>query len=202
MTTTFIETVDLLRATVHSMEKMGRGDLAGEKKSIKDVLAGSIMQTNFKKAAPDTPLRDVAKQLSGSGIPVVVIEENGKFVGMITPRDILKMFGAVTEGVYVTVNGITEEDDFIKSWIDGEIRNHVKKINKITPIQYFVVNVKKHKDDGKRTKYSIRSRIMTAKGPYFSHDFDWDITKAFSGMLLKLEKGIIRDKDRKTTYSR
>ncbi len=197
-----IETVDLLRASTQSMEKMGRGDLSGEKKSLKEVLATSVMQTNFQKASPDTPLKDVANLLLSARIHVVIIEENGKLIGMITPRDILKMFGAVTEGVYVTVNGISEEDDFIKSWIDDEVRNHVKKINKIVPVQYFVINVRKYRENGKRTKYSVRSRIMTQKGPYFSHDFNWDITKAFGGMLLKLEKELIRDKDKKNVYSR
>ena len=169
---------------------------------MKDVLASSVMQTDFQKASTDTPLKEVAKLLVSARIPAIIIEEEGKLIGMITPRDILKMFGAVTEGVYVTVNGISEEDDFIKSWIDGEVRNHVRKINKIVPVQYFVINVKKHKEDGKRTKYSVRSRIMTQKGPYFSHDFNWDITKAFGGMLLKLEKALMRDKDKKNVYSR
>ena len=197
-----IETVDLLKASIHSAEKSERGEEAGEKKSIKNVFASSIMQKNFPKASLDAPIKQLIDKLAKSKIHVVIIEEDGKFVGMVTPRDILKLFSPRKEGVYVTINGIQKEDDFIKSVIDEEITNEVKKLAKILPIQYFVINVKKHDEDGKRSKYSIKSRLITQKGAFFAHDFAWDITKAIRGMLHKLEREIVKKTRKEDVYTR
>lgn len=197
-----IESIDLLKASIHSAEKSGRGEEAGEKKSIKNVLASSIMQKNFPKASVDTPIKKMIDDLAKSRVHVVIIEDDGKFVGMVTPRDILKLFSSRKEGVYVTINGIRDEDDFIKSVIDEEITNAVRKLAKITPIQYLAVNIKKHDEDGKRAKYSIRSRLMTNRGAFFSKDFAWDITKAVRGTLNKLEREIINRTRKEKTYVR
>jgi CBS domain-containing protein len=197
-----IEAVDLLKVTVHSMEKAGRGEVAGEKKSVKDVLAGSVMQTDFPKALPDASLQKVVDSLVSGKVPVAVVTENGKLIGMITPRDVLKLFGKRTEGVYVTINGIKEEDGFIKSVIDEEITNKLRKINKMVPLQYFVINVKKYEENGKRAKYSLKSRLMTNRGPFFAHDFGWDLTKAARGMLRNLEREVVKKIGKTKDYAR
>jgi len=197
-----VETIDLLNMSIHSMQKTSRGEEVGEKKSIKNVYASSIMQKNITKASLETPVIKLISLLSSSKTPVVIIEENDKLIGMVTPRDILKLLGGQTEGVYITISGIQKEDGFIKSVVDEEITHEIKKLAKILPIQYLAVNVNKHEKDGKRVKYSIKSRLVTQKGAFFAHDFAWDITKAIRGMLHKLEKEMIKKTGKETLYGR
>jgi len=197
-----IETIDLLRVSIHSMEKASLGEEAGEKKSVKNVYASSVMQKDYAKAELDTPAYKLIDILSKAKIPTVIIEEDNKLIGMVTPRDILKLLGGQTEGVYVTISGIQKEDDFIKSVIDEEITHEVKKLAKIIPIQYLNVHVNKHEKDGKRAKYSIKTRLVTHKGAFFAHDFAWDITKAVRGVLKKLEKEMLKKEGKKNLYGR
>lgn len=197
-----IETIDLLKTTMISFPKPVRGEEVGEKKTIKNVTASSIMQKNIPRAAPETPLNKIIDLLVSEKMPVVIIEENEKLAGIITPRDILKLFGGQREGVYVTISGIHKEDDFIKTVIDEEITNEIKKLAKKLPIQYLAVNIDKYKKDGKRAKYTVKSRLVTQKGAFFSQDFAWDITKAIRGMLHKLEKEIIKKTGKRNVYTR
>jgi CBS-domain-containing membrane protein len=193
-----IDPLDLLNITVRGEEKLGGSEVLREKKKrLKKVLSSFFMEKNFPKVSPETQLRKVVELLASSETHVVIVEKAGKLVGMITPKDVLKLFGGQKEGVFVTISGMQEEDGFIKSVVDEEVSNEVKKLAKIVPIQYLAINVKKHKKDGKRIKYSIKARLITYKGAYFAHDFSWDITKAIRGMLHRLEKEMTRKEEKK-----
>ncbi|MEM7815559.1 MAG: CBS domain-containing protein [Candidatus Aenigmatarchaeota archaeon] len=189
-----IDYVDLL-GPVFKGEVNKRGEPGEERTHIDSIPASSFMRKEFPVAEPDARLSSVIDLIVKNN-SAVIVERNGKLSGIVTPGDILKLFGKEVRGAYVTISGMQEEDDFIKSVIYKEIENSLKKINKIYPVNYFVAHVDKYNVTGRRAKYSIRARVATQKGFFFSHDHGWDITKAIKGVLEKLEKEVIKRKER------
>jgi CBS domain-containing protein len=58
----------------------------------KSVKLGDIMSYPLIKVAPSTPTDEVATLMSEKGVRRLLVEENGKIVGIITSKDIIKIF--------------------------------------------------------------------------------------------------------------
>ncbi|MCX6814136.1 MAG: CBS domain-containing protein [Candidatus Aenigmarchaeota archaeon] len=188
-----IDTLDLLSPVVKG-EITKRGEPDEERTHLDSVPASSFMRKNFPTAEAGAPLAKVV-DLILKDQSAVIVESDGKLLGIVTPGDVLKLLGKEVKGAYVTISGMEDEDDFIKSVIYEEIEASLKKINKIYPVNYLVVHADKY-GIGKRTKHSIKIRLATAKGFFFAHDHDWDMTKAMKGLLEKLEKEVIKRKEK------
>jgi len=201
-----IETLDLLRAdTRRNRSKLGEG--AGEKIHLRGVLINSIMKKNIPAASPNTKIPELINIMLEKNASTVAIEDKGKLSGIITPKLILELvtkehFRKNIEGVYVRISGLQEEDTFIKSVVDEEIRNEIRKLGKVIPIDYMVLHVKKHKKTGDRQKYSVKGRLITERGYFFASDYGWDITKVIREILHKFEKEIIKKKEKSEVYRR
>jgi len=199
-----IDSIDLLKAEIEK-SRSAVGDKSGESiKPREGVLASSLMQKNIAKASPDTPLPKVIGMMLEKNTETVLIERGGRLAGIITPKMILKLIGKRVGGVYVRISGIRDEDDFIKTVIDEQIRNEIRKLGKLVPIEFMVLNVDRHHKTGRRVKYSVKSTLATQKGTFHANDFAWDITKCIRGVLQKLEKETIKrkEKEEKTSVGR
>ncbi len=187
-----IDTLDLL-GTVVEKKRRKVGELGGDKVKLGKVLASSrsIMQPGLVRAAPDTPLPQLVKSMLDKKTDTAVIESK-KFQGIVTPVQILKLLSKEVSGIRVTVSGMQDEDAFIKTVVDEQLRNEVKKLAKFVPIEYLVLSVDQHEYEGKRVKYSVKGRLITQKGSFFAGDHAWDITKAVRGVLQKFEAEISR----------
>jgi CBS domain-containing protein/ribosome-associated translation inhibitor RaiA len=201
-----IEALDLLRADIRK-HRPSVGEISGENLHLGGVLASSIMRKNIQTANPSTKIPDLISLMINKKDPTVLIEEEGKMAGVVTPKLILELVtrehsreGA--EGVYVRISGLQEEDRFIKSVVDEEIRNEVKKLGKIFHISRMVLHVKKHKETGDRRKFSVKGRLITEYGYFFADDYGWDVTKAIKGILQKFEREILKKKERAEVYRR
>jgi len=191
-----VNAIDLLKADI-DRSRASVGERSGDSINLsQDVLASSFMQKNVAKAAPDATLVQVIDSMIEKQTETVLIEKNGKLVGMVTPKMVFKLVGQKVGGVYVRISGLQEEDNFIKTLVDEQIRNEVGKLGKIVHIDYMVMHVDRHQKTGKRTKYSIKSTMSTRKGTFHANDFAWDITKAMRGVLSKFEKEIIKRKEK------
>ncbi len=188
-----IDTLDLLAAVVRG-ETDKRGEPDEERTHLDGIAASAFMRKNFPTAEPGTSLADVIDSIVKSQ-SAVVVQKGGKLVGIVTPGDVLKLLGKEVKGAYVTISGVEDEDDFIKTVIYQEIETSLKKINRIYPVNYLVVHADKY-GTGKRTKHSIKARLATEKGFFFAHAHAWDLTKAVKGVLANLEKEIIKRKEK------
>ncbi|RLJ06008.1 MAG: hypothetical protein DRP18_01865 [Candidatus Aenigmatarchaeota archaeon] len=188
-----VNCIDLLK-TIAERKRAKKGDMRMEKTKM-DVPVSSFMRKVFPRAGPETPLNKVI-ELMVKNYSAVVIEDNGELKGIVTPRNILKLFGKKTEGVYVNISGLKDIDAFLKNIIDKQITNSVKKLSKIVTINYAVFRVSKHKKAGKRTKYSVRAGFSTNRGRFFVKDYDWDVTKAMGNVLDKIERMIVESAKR------
>jgi len=135
-----------------------------------------------------------------------VVMEDGKLLGLITPREIIKLVSGSVGGVYVRVSGIQDEDAFLRSIVDSEIRNTVRKIGKIVRIQYMTLNVKRGKVPGKlavkKINYTVLGKLVTDSGVFVSSNDAWDLSRAMKGSLKILEKEVIRKSGRERSFGR
>ncbi|RLJ09618.1 MAG: hypothetical protein DRP15_03085 [Candidatus Aenigmatarchaeota archaeon] len=188
-----IESVDLLKAIIPEY-RSDFGFSAGERIYIDDVQASSFMNKDVVTVEEGTPLRSVIDQMVKKKTAAVVLKDE-KIVGMISPKDILRLLGEEKLGFYINVSGLQEEDEFIKSIINEEITRLLDKVTKIVPINYMAVRVEKHHKTGTRAKYSFRARLSTQKGVFYSDSFDWDVTKAAQKALERLWREILKKKE-------
>jgi predicted transcriptional regulator/ribosome-associated translation inhibitor RaiA len=188
-----IDALDLLGPIVKG-EVTKRGEPGEERTHMDGVPAAAFMRKDFPTAEPETPLPAIVDLIVRSQ-SAVIVEREGRLLGMVTPGDVLKLLGKEVKGAYVTISGVEDEDDFIKSVIYQEIEATLKKINKICPVNYLVVHADKY-GTGKTTKHSIKVRLATEKGFFFAQDHAWDLAQAVKGVLAHLEKEVIKRKER------
>lgn len=197
-----ITNIDLLRADIKK-HRSKSGEKYGEKTKSRDHPIKSIMNRNILIASPEEQLKRIIERMVQKRNETVLIEENNSIVGVITPKEIFKQFVSNTKekeiedrkkGVYVRISGIQEEDIYIKSLIDSEITNEVKKLGKIIDINYLVLHVTTSKATGRRKNYSVKGKLITKFGYYFANNSDWDLTKAIRSVMHKFEREILKKK--------
>ena len=188
-----IDALDLL-APVFKGETSKRGEPDEERTRMDSVPASTFMRKDFPVAEASTPLGKVVDAILRAQ-SAVVVERDGKLMGIVTPGDVLKLLGKEVKGAYVTVSGIEDEDDMVKDVIYVEIEASLKKINRIYPVNYLVVHADRY-GIGKKTKHLIKVRLATDKGFFFARKHDWDLTKAMKGVLANLEKEVIKRKEK------
>ncbi len=104
------------------------------------------------------------------------------------------------DGVDIAISGTHEENAFARDAVRAEVVKSVEKVMKVSDLTRFKVNVKKADDEGGRARYTILVNA-TADGAEFHADHtEWDLQKAVSGVLGKLEREIFREEDRKKPF--
>lgn len=205
-----VDDIDLLKS-FSERKRDTEGEKSGEKVHEMDIPISShlLMQGSFITASPQTDVRYVVHAMLDKNNDTVVVEEDGKLAGMITPREILKLVGAEIAGVYVNIAGIQNEDSFLQDVVDSEIRSAIRKLGKVVHIHYMTINVKKRGTTGKsssykiktkRTNYIVRGKLVSNKGAFFAEDSSWDLTKATQGTLKKLEKEVLKKVGRERVF--
>lgn len=191
-----VDSLDLLRGII-TKKRSSRGELAGNSIKTDYINIKSLMSKNPPRAGPEHNVKRVINLMIRQKTPSVMVLEGDAVRGIITPRDILKLIGKEVKGVYVTISGLQQDDNFIKSVVDEEITNEVRKLSKFIPVESLILHVDRYHETGKRVKYSVKARLITRKGVFFAGDHAWDVTKAVRGVLQKLEREVIKKKERR-----
>ena len=100
------------------------------------------------------------------------------------------------EGIDFRVSGIHEEDAFVRDAVYGVVVDSVKKIAKMLNVSHFSMHIKRYKEGGNRTKYSMHANMMTDKGEFFAEDSEWDILKTSKLVLEKLEREVYKKEEK------
>jgi CBS domain-containing protein len=149
---------------------------------------------------PETDLKKIIRSISSGKANTVIVEKNGKFLGMITVKDILKLIGKSLETVYVRITGLDEEDDFIKMKIDEMVENTITKLLKAINLSYVAIHVETLRKGGRRMKYTVQGRFVADKGNFYASDSEWEPTKAMKLFLDKIEKEVHKKLERGRGY--
>ena len=207
----FVDTSSLLKAET-DRKRTKFGEKSGEHIRLREVKITSLMSKNFPRTNQNTSTESLIKLMVNKNRPFVFIEDKNKLRGIVTVGDIIRLLGEKKpeakeqrfgrKGLYLALSGIHDEDPFIKNVLEEEISNELRKLSRIIPIESVVINVSRHHKTGKRTKYSVKAKILTQRGDFFADDFSWDLTKAMRGILKKFEKEIIRKKEKRRVYTR
>jgi len=187
----FVDSMSLSKILIDK-HRAKRGERGGEKIKTSDVHVKTFVRNDALRVRPETPLGSVVKNIEKSGLQVVVVENEGKFLGMLTMKDIFKLIGKSLETVYIRITGLGEEDDFIKVKVNEMVENTVRKIVKFLKVNYVTIHVEIHKKEGRRRKYSVQGRFVTDKGNFYASDYEWEPTKAMKLFLEKIEREIDR----------
>lgn len=178
--------------TLHPEKAMQIGKTKGESLPGREAPITTIMNHSPLTVELNENLKDVArKMIKEDSLYVIVIEEN-KPTGIITPKDILELMAAKKEeeGAYVQITGAQSLDDFEKTKILDLAERAVHKANKIfNNIETLIVHIKKQNSQGSKTQYMIKARIFTSRGLFTAkEDWDWELMDAANNCLSKLEK--------------
>ena len=177
-----------------------RGERFGDKTKLGGIDIGKFLRTGIAKVNPETDLEKIVSKVSKEGICTVIVERNGRLMGMITVKDLFKLIGKSLETVYVRVTGLDDEDEFIRMKIDEMVENTISKLLKLLTVTYVAIHVETHKRGGRRKKYSVQGRFVTDKGSFYASDHEWDPTKAMKLFLAKVEREVHKKLGRERGY--
>jgi CBS domain-containing protein/ribosome-associated translation inhibitor RaiA len=187
-----VDTLTMLK-TIIGRERSKRGEEDGEKIRLLDIPVKSLSVKDFASVPSGTPLGEAFDKMVTGNRHFVIVEEDGRLAGIITPKDILKLLGEAVEGIHVTMSGMHDVDDFTMDIIDAEMGRELKKLNKMVPLRQYIVHMKKlHDTTGDSAKFSLHARLITAEGSFYAENFDFDLPKAMKGLLKKLERELIK----------
>jgi predicted transcriptional regulator len=199
--TGMIDSIGMLSAFMER-HKAQRGEKDGEKITLENVSASSLARNNFLRVSPEDSIKGIASSMTKTGLTTAMVEKEGKFLGMITVKDILKLVGRTQETVYVRVSGLHDEDAFIKKKIDDMINLFLDKMLKIVPVNYIAIHVDRYKQKAGKMKYSVHGRLMTGKGNFYANDYEWDPVKSMKKFLDRIETEVKKKSEKKMAWKR
>ena len=163
-----------------------------------EVTIGSVMNKPAIAVSPEDTIGKVADIMIDRGLSTVFVHEHEQLVGVVSQADLMEQIISLkpTEGVYVQITGLNEEDPDVYDVLYDLIGKSMKRIDKIQSPRVFTVQVTAYHPEGSRSKYSLVGRLTTAKKMYYARGSDWDLYKTMDSMLDSLEKNIKRDHEK------
>ncbi|RLF48665.1 MAG: hypothetical protein DRN20_04055 [Thermoplasmata archaeon] len=145
--------------------------------------------------ANDTISKAIETMLNNSMSAVVVVDDDGKPMGIVGEDDILEYLVGLKEreDVYVQISGLAESAE-VYDGMYSLIGKALKRIAKYTRPLSLIIHVSTYHHEGGEIKYSMHTRLSTTRKMYYARAYDWDLFKALSTVLEHLEKQVRKDK--------
>ncbi len=122
----------------------------------------------------------------------VVVVGDGRPMGIVTPKDALELI--LPKKGDATIHMAHLEDQQERREIEEQLQKFLKKIQgKLGDVQSVVVYADKHKT----RKYSVRCRLITAKGVINAHAVGYDPISAAKELIKRLDRQIKADHTQK-----
>jgi CBS domain-containing protein len=194
---------ELLRA-LKPREKQSWYSMAAEVDRIMGCPVSTIMNNSPIAASRKANLNKIARLMVKYRTTGIIIVDEGQPIGVLTVKDLLEVYISSLQqlGVYYQIIGLTNEDELVMNTLDRMIRDTLRKIAAVVPVQFFFVHFKKHKLPGLRIKYSVRARLRTDAGFFIAKAWKWDPRDALGLTLDHLERRLLRERDATRTLSR
>ncbi len=163
-----------------------------------EVIVGSVMSRSAVAISPEETAGKVATLMIEKGVATIFVQEGEKLVGVVSQADLMEQIISLkpTEGVYVQITGLNEEDPDVYDVLYDLIGKAMKRIDKIQPPRVFTVHVTTYHHEGMRSKVSLIGRLTTTRKMYYAHATDWDLYKTMDIMLDSLEKNVKREHEK------
>ncbi|MEO9362315.1 MAG: CBS domain-containing protein [Nitrososphaera sp.] len=174
-----------ITAATNPKERTSRSaGISGAKSKVQcDVKVRDIMRRAVS-VERGTKMNDLSEHFKRS--EEVVVVGDGRPMGIVTPKDALELIlPQKQDGPAIHMAHLEDEGD--RREIEEQIAKFVKKIQgKLGDIQSVIVYADKHKT----RKYSVRCRLMTARGVINAKAVGYDPTSAAKELIEKLDRQI------------
>ncbi len=185
----------------------------GQKRSAKgspgdavslSISVGSLMNTPAIHIDMESDMADVIGLMSDHHISSVVVVEKMSPMGIVTHMDVLELVASYQERrqVYIQITGLEEHDPDVYDEMYTVIERRMQKITPIEMPQLLMLHFTEHHHPKEARNYSIRARLSTNTGLFFSDTFDYDKFRALDQVLDHLEKQIIKEKEKSRSHKR
>jgi CBS domain-containing protein/ribosome-associated translation inhibitor RaiA len=193
---------DLARYFGRPKAKESTGEVAGERTKVR-VQIQSVMTYPPVTVSGDARLKDVVGRMLDHDISSVFVTEGEEPVGVVTKADLMEFVAGVQEReeILVEVSGLHEQE-IVFDEMYGRIRRAVRRVSGIVTPRILQIHVVTYREDGDRTKYSLRARLTTDRGVYHLKHYDWDLLAAVDGLMDLFERRIKKEKDRRLAARR
>ncbi len=163
-----------------------------------DAIVGSVMSRPATAVSPSDTAGKVAELMLERRLSTVFVTEEGRLVGVVSQADLMEQILSLkpSEGVYVQITGLNEEDPDVYDVLYGLIGKSMKRIDKIQPPRVFTVHVSTYHSEGMRSKFSLICRLTTTRKMYYARATDWDLYKTMDTVLDSLEKNVKREHEK------
>jgi CBS domain-containing protein/ribosome-associated translation inhibitor RaiA len=168
------------------------------------ITVGSLMNSPAVHTDVESHMADVVGLMADNHISSVVVVDADSPVGIVTHMDVLELVASYQERrqVYIQITGLEEHDPDVYDEMHGLIERRMQKITPISVPQLLMLHFTEHHHPAEPRHYSIRARLSTNTGLYFSEDQDFDKFRALDTVLEHIERQIIKDKEKaKTRHS-
>ncbi len=168
------------------------------------ISVGSLMNVPAIHTTTDSHMADVVGLMSDHHISSVMIVDNLAPMGIVTHMDVLELVASYQERrqVYIQITGLEEHDPDVYDEMYTIIERRMQKITPIAMPQLLMLHFTEHHHPKEARNYSIRARLSTNTGLFFSDTFDFDKFRALDNVLDHLERQIIKEKDKAQSRNR
>lgn len=166
------------------------------------ISVGSLMNVPAIHTTTGSHMADVVGLMSDHHISSVMIVDNLEPMGIVTHMDVLELVASYQERrqVYIQITGLEEHDPDVYDEMYTIIERRMQKITPISMPQLLMLHFTEHHHPKESRNYSIRARLSTNTGLFFSDTFDYDKFRALDNVLDHLERQIIKEKDKARSY--
>lgn len=163
-----------------------------------DTAVGSVMSRPAISVSPEDTAGKVAELMISKNLSTVFVTEDNRLVGVVSQADLMEQILSLkpSEGVYVQITGMNEEDPDVYNVLYELIGKSMKRIDKIQPPRVFTVHVSTYHAEGMRSKHSLVGRLTTTRKMYYASATDWDLYKTMDTVLESLEKNVKREHEK------
>jgi CBS domain-containing protein/ribosome-associated translation inhibitor RaiA len=188
-----VNILDAASIAVTPKERTSRSaGISGAKSHVKgDVMVKDIMR-KVVSVERGTRMNDLSEHFRRH--EEIVVVGDGRPMGIVTSKDALELILPKKDGPAIHISHLEDEGD--KREIEEQLLKFVKKIQgKLGDIQSIVVYADKHRT----RKYSVRCRLITAKGVINAKAVGYDPISASKELIAKLNSQIKADHTQKVT---
>ncbi|MBI5061823.1 MAG: CBS domain-containing protein [Candidatus Aenigmarchaeota archaeon] len=159
-----------------------------EKMNLNEISVMTIMRQPVVMQKTD----GMAKALSLLKSNEEVLVENGS-LGIITPKDVLKLLHAEKKQAYYQIAGLDDIDDFDVAKIQQACDETIKKLAKMAQLQSMNAKIKTIKQGGGKAQYEIHAQLPTNIGTFVvSRVTNRNVVTAVQEAMKNLEREIIK----------
>ena len=189
---------DIIENIFQPRKRQATGGKVGEKVSVLNIPAKSIMVTSVVTVLPGSKLREASEQMHKFEISSLVVVSKGRPVGIMTKRDFLEILAQMEKPVrrlmvQFSVKDV-EVDEIQRGSIMADFESFTGRYGETLESGTLFVYMKSHGTNFKGNQLiHCRLQFRTRKGSFFSSSEGWNVEQTFRLALDRLEGQIVKN---------